>query len=195
MLAWNDSSVRATVELERLRADLARANAEVAALKAGREVPTSITRCMVRLGGVWITPDAARDEIHRLRAEIDALKAANASLAGDAVGLRIACATLKAERDALAVRCDPLAEMWAALADYQPMAERDGHGESWARMCRDRTQEAAYAAAWARAASPTASEWSWASRAAEAAARAESEAAIWAQRASAAIRKAKEAKP
>jgi hypothetical protein len=43
---------------------------ELAAFKDGRKVPTSITRCMVRLDGVWITPDAALDEITRLRAEV-----------------------------------------------------------------------------------------------------------------------------
>jgi hypothetical protein len=61
--------------LERALARLRWLEAEVVSLKAGREVPTSITRCMVRLDGVWITPDAALDEIHRLRAEVDALKA------------------------------------------------------------------------------------------------------------------------
>jgi hypothetical protein len=90
---------------------------------------------------------------------------------------------------------DPLAEMWRELSEYQPMADRDGHGESWRRMCEERTEAAAHAAAWARGASPTPSEWSWASRAADAAARAATEAAICAQRAIAAIRKAKEAKP
>jgi hypothetical protein len=46
------------------------------------------------------------EELSRLRADLaqrtaerNALKAANTSLAGDAVGLRIACAALKAERD------------------------------------------------------------------------------------------------
>jgi hypothetical protein len=33
-------------------------------------IDTSITRCMVRLDGVWITSDAALDEIHRLRADL-----------------------------------------------------------------------------------------------------------------------------
>ena len=55
-----------------------------------------------------------REEIKRLRAELVALKAS-----------------------------DPLAEMWAALAEYQPFADRDGHGESWARMCKERTRAAA----------------------------------------------------
>jgi hypothetical protein len=47
------------------------------------------------------------DELERLRAELAALKA------------------------------DPLAEMWAALAEYQPQADADGHGESWAKMCEE----------------------------------------------------------
>jgi len=38
-------------------------------------------------------------EIIRLRAEVAALSTANASLAGDAVGLRIACAAIKADCD------------------------------------------------------------------------------------------------
>ena len=61
-----------------------------------------------------------RAEIHRLRAEIAALKAN-----------------------------DPLAEMWAALAEYQEQADKDGHGESWAKMCSERTEEAAERAWWA----------------------------------------------
>jgi hypothetical protein len=38
---------------------------------------------------------------------------------------------------------DPLAEMWRELAEYQPFADRDGHGESWRRMCAERTEDAA----------------------------------------------------
>jgi phosphopantothenate synthetase len=38
---------------------------------------------------------------------------------------------------------DPLAEMWRELEEYQPFANRDGHGESWARMCEERTEDAA----------------------------------------------------
>jgi hypothetical protein len=37
----------------------------------------------------------------------------------------------------------PVAEMWRELESYQPRADRDGHGESWADMCRARTQVAA----------------------------------------------------
>ena len=43
-----------------------------------------------------------------------------------------------------------LDEMWAALAAYQPQADAAGHGESWARMCANKTSAyaaAAYAAA------------------------------------------------
>jgi hypothetical protein len=45
---------------------------------------------------------------------------------------------------------DPLAEMWRELSEYQPQADRDGHGESWAKMCSERTEEAAWAAYMAR---------------------------------------------
>jgi hypothetical protein len=55
---------------------------------------------------------------------------------------------LRAEVAALKAN-DPLAEMWAALAEYQPLADRDGHGESWAKMCSERTEEAAERAWWA----------------------------------------------
>jgi hypothetical protein len=40
-----------------------------------------------------------------------------------------------------------LDEMWAALATYQPKADAAGHGESWAKMCKEKTSAAAYAAA------------------------------------------------
>ena len=39
---------------------------------------------------------------------------------------------------------DPLAEMWRELAEYQPQADRDGHGESWAKMCQERTANAVW---------------------------------------------------
>jgi hypothetical protein len=73
---------------------------------------------------------------------------------------------LEAENAALKAQPDPLAEMWRELAEYQPQADKDGHGESWARMCSERTEEASESAA------------SWASA-----------------QSIAAIRKAKEAKP
>ena len=40
-----------------------------------------------------------------------------------------------------------LDEMWAALAAYQLKADADGHGKSWATMCKERTAGAAFAAA------------------------------------------------
>ncbi len=53
---------------------------------------------------------------------------------------------LRAENAALKAN-DPLAEMWRELAEYQPQAERDGHGESWRKMCEERTKESARDAA------------------------------------------------
>jgi phosphopantothenate synthetase len=41
-------------------------------------------------------------------------------------------------------------KMWAAMAVYQPTADADGHGETWALMCSERTEDAAEAA-WAAA--------------------------------------------
>lgn len=41
---------------------------------------------------------------------------------------------------------DPLADMWRELSEYQPFADRDGHGESWRRLCSERTTAAADAA-------------------------------------------------
>jgi hypothetical protein len=55
------------------------------------------------LRSVFVVPLKVAEELERelatRTAERDALKDANACLAGDAVGLRIACAALKAERD------------------------------------------------------------------------------------------------
>jgi hypothetical protein len=51
------------------------------------------------------------------------------------------------EAEVAALKADPLALMWRELAEYQPRADRDGHGESWRRMCEERTQAAACNAA------------------------------------------------
>jgi hypothetical protein len=37
-----------------------------------------------------------------------------------------------------------LEPMWDALAKYQPYADQDGHGDSWRRMCSERTVKAAW---------------------------------------------------
>jgi hypothetical protein len=63
-----------------------------------------------------------------------------------------------------------LTQMWAALARYQPYADKDGHGESWRVMCSERTTEAAAAAAVEAAAAASAAAWAAASAAWEAAA-------------------------
>ncbi len=39
---------------------------------------------------------------------------------------------------------EKLAEMWVAMQAYQPKADADGHGASWAKMCRLRTADAAW---------------------------------------------------
>jgi hypothetical protein len=88
---------------------------------------------------------------------------------------------------------DPLAEMWRELSEYQPQADRDGHGESWRRMCEERTTLAAWRArdaALDQAVSVAASD---AARIASAAALNASSSAQDAQRAIAQIRRAKEA--
>jgi hypothetical protein len=103
-------------------------------------------------------------EIDRLRAEIAALKAN-----------------------------DPLAEMWAALAEYQPMADRDGHGESWAKMCQNRTARAAWEACRARPAvfddATDGAKFAWDAISFQ------RESMMYADRSIAAIRRAKEAQP
>jgi chorismate mutase len=110
--------------------------------------------------------------------------------------LRADLAQRTAERDALAAevaalkaKADPLAEMWAALEEYQPFANRDGHGESWAKMCRERTEGAALAAASAAAADAA---WAAAWAAGRAAPRDAASAAARAADSVDAIRRAKE---
>jgi hypothetical protein len=51
--------------------------------------------------------------------------------------------------------------MWATLEEYQEQANYDGHGESWARMCKDRTGESAYDAMARSVASELASAAAW----------------------------------
>jgi hypothetical protein len=112
------------------------------------------------------------DEIKRLRAEL---------------------AQRTAEVAALKAQADPLAEMWAALAEYQEQADKDGHGESWAKMCRERTANAAWDA-YHSAPSWNKSSSLWSSRAAADAARA-ANFGNSAKDAIAQIRRAKEAQP
>ncbi len=94
---------------------------------------------------------------------------------------------------------DPLTEMWAALEEYQPQADRDGHGDTWRHMCAACTHDSAFDAAEdaaedaARAA---------AQDAAQDAVRVAAWAALWATRAAdsardaiAAIRRAKGGQP
>jgi hypothetical protein len=40
-----------------------------------------------------------------------------------------------------------LTKMWGALANHQPLADTYSYGPAWARMCAEKTKEAAYAAA------------------------------------------------
>jgi hypothetical protein len=125
--------------------------------------------------------------------------------------LRAENARLTAEVAALKAKADPLAEMWRELAEYQPIADSDGHGESWRRMCSERTEAAAWAArdeAWAARDAAWAAWDAWdagtawtagtAARAAAWAANAKtwaSDAKTWAAEAIGAIHKAKEVQP
>jgi hypothetical protein len=93
---------------------ITRLRAEVAALKAGREVPTSSTRCMVRLDGVWITPDAALAEIDRLRAELGGALRQHAALKAKFEGLN----------DAVEEACGELPEGWQVCINME-------HGAGW----------------------------------------------------------------
>jgi hypothetical protein len=75
---------------------------------------------------------------------------------------------LEAENAALK-KADPLAEMWCALAEHQPFADRDGHGDTWRAMCSERTEDAAWAAARAVRNARRSAAWQAAQAAAEAA--------------------------
>jgi hypothetical protein len=105
---------------------------------------------------------------------------------------------LRAEVAALKAN-DPLAEMWRELAEYQPQADRDGHGDSWRAMCEERTEEAAWAAYMARQGSShvrAAAYCAWQQAQRDATARRLSKDAVkWAADALAAIRRAKEEQP
>jgi hypothetical protein len=132
-----------------------------------------------------------QDEIARLRALWCEEKSKAMTFHAEVERLRAEVADLKANHSETPKGCNPLAEMWRELAEYQPIADRDGHGESWARMCSERTEAAAWEAeAEARKASRKAA-WT----AAWAAATALADATEWAVEAIDAIRDAKEAKP
>jgi hypothetical protein len=111
--------------------------------------------------------------------------------------LRAEVAQRTAERDALAAELaalkanDPLAEMWEALTEYQEQADKDGHGNTWRRMCEERTWDAARAAAKDKANGVPIAWAPTAAWAAQKAGNAVQEAVV----AIAAIRRAKEAKP
>jgi chorismate mutase len=131
-------------EVERLRADLATRTAErdalaaeVAALKAQADPQTdaqvqeqvaSIVYAAMRFAREDVTPEWQAGNSH---AEYRARQAATE------IASMLRCA-LKAH--------DPLAEMWRELEAYHEQADRDGHGESWRRMCSERTEAAALAA-------------------------------------------------
>ena len=83
------------------------------------------------------TLERALERLRWLEAEVVSLKAQRDEAFKSAIN-----AALRADDH----NADPLAEMWAALAEYQPQADRDGHGESWRRMCSERTEAAALAA-------------------------------------------------
>jgi hypothetical protein len=55
------------------------------------------------------------------------------------------CDALAAEIAALKAH-DLMAQMWAALAEHQEQADKDGHGESWRKMCEQRTVYSTYEA-------------------------------------------------
>jgi hypothetical protein len=88
-----------------------------------------------------------QDEIARLRALWCEETSRRLAFHAEVEHLRAEVARLTAEVAALKAH-DPLAEMWAALAEYQEQADRDGHGESWRRMCSERTKKAAWYAVW-----------------------------------------------
>ena len=76
----------------------------------------------------------AESRLRWLEAEVAALKAQRDEAFKSAIN-----AALRADDH----NADPLAEMWRDLSEYQPMADADGYGEAWAKMCSERTKQAA----------------------------------------------------
>jgi prefoldin subunit 5 len=201
-------------ELER---ELAALKAEIAALRAERdearrEIEERGTTVMVRIDGGWLTPSEASRALAALKADVVAEQGYRAAAEEIARRRGEMVDALTAENASLKAN-GPLAEMWRELESYQPIADRDGHGESWRRMCEERTGGAAASAwasassaSWASAAAAAASAWaaaSWASWASSASwASVEARTAAWyasryaasAAGAIAAIRRAKEVK-
>jgi hypothetical protein len=179
--------------LERALARLRWLEAEVAALKA--DVVHRAETVGSLLHRISLIREAAGCEgvmLAELPSKIATLRADLAIAKTDLLLTQARVERFRAHVAALKAQRDPLAEMWAALESYQERADRDGHGESWRTMCRERTTLAAWAAA---SAAEAASAAAWdAARGAGYAAR---DAAFSAQHADIAIdviRRAKEAR-
>ena len=94
----------------------------------------------VALRGIISERDRLRADLAHRTAERDQYDELCAELRRDCIALRSERDRLAAEVADLKAQSDPLAEMWRELSSYQPIADRDGHGESWRRMCRERTE-------------------------------------------------------
>jgi hypothetical protein len=101
------------------------------------------------------------------------------------------------DENAALKKADPLAEMWRELAEYQPQADKEGHGDKWRDMCEKRQRLTAASAAYrsqqatSHVAAAAYAAW-WAAQLDAAARRSSKEAVAWAANAVAAIRRAKE---
>ena len=102
-------------------------------------------RAQLRVSAWNVSADFARE----LERELAQRTAERDTFAAEINLLRARLAWRTAERNVLAAEVaalkanDPLAEMWWKLSKYQEQADRDGHGESWRRMCEERTEDAA----------------------------------------------------
>ena len=76
-------------------------------------------------------------------------------------------------------------QMWEQLTAHQPFADQRGYGEAWARMCEEKTPEAAWAAEAAEAAADADADAdaAWAAAAVAAAVRAAKTAVEWIEKA------------
>ena len=130
--AWADNSANDRIT-DRLRAELAALKAHDPQTDAQvQEQVAAIVHAAMRFDREDVTPEWQAGNSH---AEYRARQAATE------IAWILRCA--------LKSQADPLAEMWRELAEYQPQADKDGHGESWRVMCEQRTVEAASAASWA----------------------------------------------